>query len=304
MFNGVTSPGNVTVSAHLVPSAGQADTPDVREDLNFNDPQALIAERQRLTQLPAMVRFCDEVFDGVGDPTEVRNAVVTLMLSRCGWERHGVPAPIEHSVEDARMMVLEHLSPAGKAALLQTLDVPASGDGFWGYLARSDRYFLAGWTCLAQGDADHAAGALEAAENAYRRAAEAFELAGRPTAAAEALLHAARVCTGARAATAYSDSARYLLQGGYPVAAAYRLLKAGRLFLKEGKNVLAAQAAQTASTIFMAQGQRQEAVEAMTLVIPFMAFVPKQTEPYEKSMVTPQGLNGLRMASLREKITR
>lgn len=192
MLNSVSGPST------QLPGTGQNaptrdTTPRVPDNLNFNDAEAVEHVHQRLTEAPALVRFCDRVFDGQ-DPTGVRRAVGTLMLYHCAAERHQNRLAIPGNYFGAMEMLAARLSPTGKDELRQTLDASTGSNDFSDYLA-ADRFRLAGQVWLAQGDADHASEAFALAAHAWATAAKAFLLANDAELAAQMYVKAAEAQT-------------------------------------------------------------------------------------------------------------
>lgn len=111
-----------------------------------------------LAQMPDLERLCVEAFNGM-DSERVREAVATLILYGLDDERNEgrltmapnlshVPPPgtpsIAQSRDAARQTLVELLSPAGQAALLQSVGPNAQDDTLFRYLPAPDRLRLAG----------------------------------------------------------------------------------------------------------------------------------------------------------------
>lgn len=161
------------------------------EEIDFNDADEVDKFRRALVRSEALQGFCERFFDGVDVPATAL-ALINLRLYTLADEQHVSKPAIAQSRSDARAIVSNRLSSAGKDELLQAVDANIRESAFVQYLADADLRYLIGPVWFAHGDVLYDAKAFAQAAHVFAKAARAFQLSDQPERAAHAWTAAAR----------------------------------------------------------------------------------------------------------------
>ncbi|AKK24614.1 hypothetical protein [Pandoraea oxalativorans] len=234
---------------------GLAITVAAAAAIDVTDSRAAENAHWILSETQELIDFCNEAFDG-RQPDNVRDAVATLILCRHADVQQQSTNAIPGAREPAWNLLAEHLSPAGRAALLRTLHGHAADDKFATYFAGADWLRLAGRAWRLQGESLMNAKRYERAAEDYKTAAEAFrQVPGWADRAAHAYFQAAeaqrRNHQPELAAESYEMAAGTYAQTDKLELAAHAYSSAGLAHQRAGRPWLAAAACNMSAELYM-----------------------------------------------------
>lgn len=200
-------------SQSYAPPVGQAAVAGVSPNLEIMDTDALLAEQQRLTQHPALQRWCELTFNGVNHKAVIKALAVLMLYTHTGTRYENPAAMLETTLgprQDAVATLAAHLCPTSAETLRQNLHPSVAPDPFSPYITDSERMCLAAELYRQDGDALVSAGSPELAAPHYTTGAQVLEqVAGQKPLAAQLYLLGANAL---KQATEYVAAAHLYLQ--------------------------------------------------------------------------------------------